>query len=190
MEKETLETLLLVTRLGTVTVTIWICSRIFDLWQSARLRAANRDAYIRAIYAEVEFNTFDMTRFLDSVVPLARLETLFLDPDFVPHITDARHTDVYKARIHDLHAVSGHGVGEDNLVAQLVRFYGELEKVTQQIEGLSKVSFRSISPVGKAGTISRIYRTCENCEDVGIKILTEMEIKYPNLKLSRALLQG
>jgi len=172
-------------RLGFVTVFLWVASRVFDLWLAHKRRVADRDAFIRAIYAEVDFNTFDMTRFLDATVPLERLETLFHRPDFVPHITDARHTEVYRSRINELHAVVGKNPGDGRLVGDLVRFYGELEKVTQQIEGLSKPSFLQISVKGKVATLSMIYNTCAICERIGTGVLGTMKARYPHLHLVR-----
>lgn len=185
MEEETLNNLLFLVRLGLVTVLLWVASRGFDLWVSYRRRVADRDAFIRAIYAEVDFNTFDMTRFLDATVPVERLATLFENKDFVPHITDARHNDVYKSRINELHFVVAGQADDASLVGDLVRFYGELEKVVQQIEGLGKDSFKMISVPGKAATMAHIYNTCGACEQIGRKILSKMEVRFEHLRLSR-----
>lgn len=186
MEAEAIGNLLFLVRLGLVTVALWIASRGFDLWQDMRRRASDRDAFIRAIYAEVDFNTFDMKRFLDATIPLTRLAEVFATrPGFVPHITDARHTDVYKSRIEDLHLVVAHAHLQDQLVGDLVRFYGELEKIIQQIEGLQKESFKMISNPGKVATIGQIYTACAACERLGIAILGEMEVRFRHLKLAR-----
>lgn len=173
--------------LGVVTVALWVASRSFDLWQSWDRRTKDKDAFIRAIYAEVAFNTFDMSRFLNATVPVSRLDELFSNKDFIPHITDARHTDIYRNGIGELHALAMPEPTDVDLVGDIVRFYGELEKITQQIEGLLKPSFSSISPKGKSATISRIYATCETSERIGKELMINMETKFSHLGLkSRA----
>lgn len=185
MEPFTPRDLLIALSVG-ASVLLWTGSRLWEFWLGARTRRANRDAFIRAIYAEVDFNTFDMSRFLAATVSAQRLEYLFeQNLDFVPHITDARHTEVYRSRIGELHEVAGDGTQHDGLVGNLVRFYGELEKVTQQIEGLSKASFRHISVRGKVGTIANIYATCQICVDLGTVILNQMDRRFDHLKLYR-----
>ncbi len=185
MDTETLNNVLFVIRLGLVTILLWLLSRVFDLWQTARAKAADRDAYIQAIYAEIAFNTFDMGRFLQAEVPIEKIEALFENSSFIPHITDARHTEVYASRIGELHFVAGEGHQNTSLVGKLVRLYGELEKVTQQIEGLSKASFQTISPKGKTNTVKRIYKTCGVCQMLGEDILSEMELTFAHLNFSR-----
>lgn len=186
MEPETLANLLFVVRLGVITVFLWVASRVFDLVMDYRRRVSDRNAFIRAIYAEVDFNTFDMTRFLDATISLERLHVLFeTKPGFVPHITDARHTDIYRNRTTELHFVVEDGGPDHSLVGDLVRFYGELEKVIHQIEGLGKPSFQMISVPGKVATMGHIYKTCTNCERIGITILGKMETRFPQLMLQR-----
>ncbi len=185
MDTETLNNVLFIVRLGLVTIVLWFLSRVFDLWQTSRAKTADRDAYIQAIYAEIAFNTFDMARFLQAEIPAEKIEALFENSSFIPHITDARHTEVYSSRIGELHFVAGEGQQNTNLVGKLVRLYGELEKVTQQIEGLSKSSFKTISPKGKANTVKRIYRTCAVCQSLGEAILTEMEMTFGHLHLRK-----
>lgn len=185
MDPETLDNLLFFVRLGVVTVFLWVASRLFDLVMAYRHRVADRNAFIRAIYAEVDFNTFDMTRFLDATISLERLSDLFQDPEFVPHITDARHTEIYRSRIDELHFVIDDGKSDHSLVGDMVRFYGELEKVIQQIEGLGKPSFKLISVPGKVATIGNIYNTCAACERIGVTILGKMQARFPELGLSR-----
>lgn len=184
MDEQTLNSLLLIVRLGLVSIFLWLASRLYDLWSEQRKRRAAREAYIRAIFAEVDFNTYDMSRFLDSTIAPEQLLPMFeKKADFVPHITDARHTEVYRSRIDELDALAGRRGERESLVGILVQFYGELEKVTQQIEGLSKPSFKSISPEGKMGTIERIYQTCLVCETLGKEILWKMERAHPELRL-------
>jgi hypothetical protein len=167
-------------------VLLWFGSRAWELWLEQRRLRADTDAFIRAIFAEIDFNTWDMTRFLKATVPLERLRELLEQRAFIPHITDARHTEVYRSRIKELHAVVGKGPSDDRLVGDIVRFYGELEKVTQQIEGLNRLSFRTISVAGKVGTIGTIYRTCETCEFLGKVILAQMEVRFAHLRLQRS----
>lgn len=180
---EALNTVLFIVRLGAVTILIWVLSRLFDLWQAWDRRRKSEDAFLRSVYAEVAFNTYDMSRFLSATVSVDELEKRFADPSFVPHITDARHTDIYRSSVGDLHALAPIDLLDLDLVGETVRFYGELEKITQQIEGLSKQSFGSISAKGKAGTISRIYLTCGRTEKIGKSILGEMRRRFPHLDL-------
>ncbi len=43
-----------------------------------------------------------MTRFLDQAPPTERFERLFKDPAYVPHVADARHTQIYRSRVMEL----------------------------------------------------------------------------------------
>ena len=139
MTEEALTSLVLIIRLGLVTILLWILSRVWDIWRDWDKRKKQQAAYIRALFAEIDFNTADMSRFLSSAPPLSAFEKLFKDPGFIPHITDARHTDVYRTSMSELSVLS------DDLIGDIVRFYGDLEKVRNQIAGLLLPSFAVIS---------------------------------------------
>ncbi|WP_428925367.1 hypothetical protein [Marinibacterium sp. SX1] len=178
-EEDVIADLVTITRLGIVTILLWLGSRGWDIWQARKRRSDDRKSLLRALFAEIDFNAADMKRFLDTAPSIARFEHLFRDPHFVPHITDARHTDVYRSRISELHAI------EDGLIGDVVRFYGDLEKIKAQIDGLQQDSFRRISPAGRVGTIRNIYGTSEDCEALGREILAKMQLRYSDLELKR-----
>lgn len=179
MTEEALTSLVLVIRLGLVTILLWILSRVWDIWRDWDKRKKQRAAYIRALFAEIDFNTADMSRFLGSAPALSVFEKLFENPHFIPHITDARHTDVYRTSMAELSVLS------DDLIGDIVRFYGDLEKVRNQISGLLLPSFVVISTKGKVGTIGNIYRTCQDSEKLGVRILADMGRQHSNLGLQR-----
>lgn len=176
-DESTIGDLVTLTRLGLVTVLLWMGSRIWELWRKHVQTCNDQAAFLRALFAEVDFNTRDMTRFLKTAPTLARFEELFGNPDYVPHVTDARHTDIYRSPLMELHFL------EDGLIADLVRFYGDLENVRTQIDGLQHASFLKISRKGKVGTIRNLYDTCAKCEKLGIRILGNMGTRYRSINL-------
>ncbi|MEM8729793.1 MAG: hypothetical protein AAGF79_07725 [Pseudomonadota bacterium] len=174
-----MEDLIVVIRYGLVAVGLWIVSRWWDLWRARKQRQDDRETFIRALFAEIEFNTIDLLRFIETKPDLKVFEDLFQNPSFVPHITDARHTDVYRSRITELHAVS------EYLIADVVRFYGDLEKIKAQIDGLQHESFRRISVKGRVGTMANMYDTIKGSAELGAAIIACMEVDYTHLQLKR-----
>lgn len=169
-------------RLGIVTILLWLASRLYELARTEMTRRAERRSFLRALFAEVDFNTRDMELFLAVSPDLARLRhALESQPDLVPHITDARHTQIYNANIGLLHHL------ENTLIAEMVTFYGALEKIRTQIEGVARPSFKTISVDGQMQTIEELMTTCNDCRRSGARILTSMQRSHPELALARFL---
>lgn len=159
---------------------IWLYKRFLDDARHAREVARDQDNLIRALFAEIDFNTRDMEIFRElSRSNRTIRERLLADPDLVPHITDARHTEIYRNRISDLHRVS------DRILGRMVQFYGLLEKIRVQIEAVQFHSFRSISAEGRIGAIELIRSTALQAEYCGESLLQLMREDYANLHLTR-----
>ena len=83
-----------------------------------------QDNLVRAIYAEIDFNTTDMEIFLMKSPSLPVLRKAMVERDnLINHITDARHAWFYSSRISEMYVIS------DDLMSQIVQFYGLLEKI-------------------------------------------------------------
>lgn len=177
--RTSLDQLVLYSRLGLGALLIWIASRIYDFAMRRAERAQESNAFLRALYTEVDFNTADMERFLAESADMRVLEDRLHDPDFTPHITDARHTDIYRSKLDMLHVL------HDGLIGDIVTFYGDLEKVRTQIDGVRFESYGRISPQGRINVIRGLMQVCRNCEMRGQHILSAMERDYPVLKLKR-----
>jgi hypothetical protein len=99
--------------------------------------------------------------------------------DLIPHITDARHTWFYSSRISEMHVIS------DDLMSQIVQFYGLLEKIKMQVEGLNAKSYGTLSSAGRFKVVVLIRNTAEEAWLCGKELLRELEHAYTKLGLVR-----
>ena len=103
---------------------IWNIQRFMEHRKNTHAKALKQDNLVRAIYAEIDFNTTDMEIFLTKSPSLLVLRKAMAErDDLIPLITDARHTWFYSSRISEMHFIS------DDLMSQIVQFYGLLEKI-------------------------------------------------------------
>lgn len=160
---------------------VWWLKREMEDRRDQRQREEARQKMVRAIYAEIDFNTFDMSRFLDqSMTTEALRKVLGERPELVPHITDARHTEIYRNRVADIDAFNG------ETLHMIVIFYGLLEKIRAQIEGINFPSYRTLSLEGRLNAVEVIRRTAKEAEKTGLSLLIAMETESPDLRLARA----
>lgn len=135
---------------------------------------------MRAIYAEIDFNTTDMEIFLTKSPSLPVLRKAMSErEDLIPHITDARHTWFYSSRISEMHVIS------DDLMSQIVQFYGLLEKIKMQVEGLNAQSYSTLSASGRFKVVVLIRNTAEEAWLCGKDLLRGLEHAYHDLGLAR-----
>jgi len=112
-------------------VAVFALSKATELISAYVAHRRRRSAFIRALFAEIEFNTDELRVFTAQRRPKADLEAFFAGgADRRPHITDARHTIIYQRNIDLISFV------DDGLVRKIVAFYGELEKLKAQVDGL------------------------------------------------------
>ena len=159
---------------------LWFATRAYELWRRAQDRRAQREALIHALFAEIDYNTIDLEDFVRISRPtLETLRTRFQqDPALVPHVTDARHTVIYRERIKEIH-----DIGERN-IAQVVAFYGELEKIKNRIDAIQQASFLTISPEGRFQAIQRIYDRAEDAAERGRRLLEALARDHAHLDLT------
>jgi hypothetical protein len=161
-------------------IVVWI---VKELWQGElRRRDSNkrRDNLVRALFAEVDFNTRDMEIFLSKSPSAEALqEKMSANPRLVPHITDARHTEIYRNKIAELHGV------KDRTLSNMVHFYGMLEKIKMQIEGINYTSYQTLSVEGRMNGVLVIVRTSHVARTLGQQLLADMQQDYPLLELVR-----
>lgn len=161
-------------------VLVWALTRIAEYVQQRFSRSSDAQKYIIALFAEVDFNTRDMEIFLaesasvDAVVKKVREEQ-----EFIPHITDARHTYIYSEGLANIHYIG------KELIGKLVYFYGLLEKLRNQVAGIYLPSFGKISSDGRAATIEEIVATAAEISLAGHAILDDLRVKYPDFVLAR-----
>lgn len=165
---------------ASVSVVIWVATRLFDWIKDWRATRRENRNYIRALYAEIDFNTYDMELFQSQSASIkAVVDKVRSTQDFIPHITDARHTDIYRSDVSKITYVN------NDLTGQLVCFYGFLEKLKTQIDGIHLKSFTLISADGREATIREIFKTVGECATLGQTILGVMELEYSALTLRR-----
>ncbi|WP_229801968.1 hypothetical protein [Paramylibacter ulvae] len=155
-------------------------TRIYSFFEGLYSRRSERRNFIRALFAEVDFNTKDLYFFIESSRDLSKLHiALQNDAALIPHITAANHTHVYRRNITNLHYI------EDGLIKRLVLFYGLLDKISAQINGLNLPSFATVSTAAKITTIERIVHNVTECEKIGNEILIEFKRNYRWLSATR-----
>ena len=156
---------------------IWNIQRFMEDRKNANEKALKQDNLVRAIYAEIDFNTTDMEIRSPSLSVLRR--AMAERDDLIPHITDARHTWFYSSRISEMHVIS------DDLMSQIVQFYGLLEKIKMQVEGLNAKSYGTLSSAGRFKVVVLIRNTAEEAWLCGKELLRELEHAYTKLGLVR-----
>jgi len=186
MSADSLTDIVILARLGVVTVLLWVASRIVEFWRERRNQRDQQENFIRAVFSEVDFNTLDMTNFLETAIPIEQLRGLFdTNGSLIPHITNARHTDMYSSRLGEVHNAAPILGPSTDLIPKMIFFYAELEKLAKQVDGLSSKSFSTISAFGKTNVIDHIYTTAKKSEKLGLSIIEEMIFSYPQLNLKR-----
>ncbi|MFW8637235.1 hypothetical protein [Cribrihabitans pelagius] len=176
-----METKLLIAVIGpTLGFFLWFGKRLFDDWRAARRARRDKRNLIRALYAEIDFNTRDMERFLAKSVSSEKLRaTLEAYPKLIPHITDARHTEIYRTRIAEVHNVA------DGALFALVDFYGTLERIRVQVEGVNLPSYGTLTLEGRINAVEVIRRTAGTAQARGVSLLQRFERDFPDLGLHR-----
>ena len=72
---------------------IWNIQRVMEDRKNANAKVLKQDNLVRAIYAEIDFNTTGMEIFLTKSPSLPVLRKAMAErDDLIPHITGARHT--------------------------------------------------------------------------------------------------
>ncbi|MEO0680642.1 MAG: hypothetical protein AAF192_09530 [Pseudomonadota bacterium] len=161
-------------------VALWALSRLAEAIAGWLRSTSARRAMIRAISAEIDYNTSDLAHFVDASPPIDQIRSAIQqNPNFIPHVTDARHTVVYRDRIGDLHRL------DDDYIASVVRFYGELEKIREQIEGIRRPSYLTISETGRLEVVRRLTSRSRTARDLGLMVLERMERTHPRYRLKR-----
>lgn len=163
-----------------VAIFLWIITRVYEIWNESAKGSKQAQANIRALYAEIDFNTRDMELFLSGPSSMnAIIKRVTEDQAFIPHVTDAQHTEIYRTRIPSIHQMG------DDVVGRIVYFYGLLGKIESQVNGIYLPSYPTISARGRASVIRRLFSKCEECRLVGLDVLRRLEESHPQLHLSR-----
>ena len=163
-----------------VTTLLWLAKEWRSDQYERRTRAEEKEKFIRALYAEIDFNTHDMEIFLTTSASFADVKAKIRKyKRFIPHITDQRHKEVYKSQIGLLHHAG------DEYIGDVVTFYGVMDRIGTEIQGVYLSSYQTISAEGRASIIDDIVDYVFECARIGQSILSEMERTYPLYKLRR-----
>ena len=159
---------------------IWNIQRFMGDRKNTHAKVLKQDNLVRAIYAEIDFNTTGMEIFLTKSPSLPVLRKAMAErDDLIPHITGARHTWFYSSRISEMHVIS------DDLMSQIVQFYGLLKKIKMQVEGLNAKSYSTLSAAGWLKLVILIRNTAEEAWLCGKDLLRGLEHAYRELELAR-----
>ncbi|MEO0676611.1 MAG: hypothetical protein AAFZ02_03545 [Pseudomonadota bacterium] len=173
-----------ITFAGIVAAVTFVASRIYEIVVALLRDRRARQSYVRSLFAEIDFNTTDLAIFNEAGVDLddleAAMEVRAAEGEvLIPHITDARHTVIYSENLAMISALP------DELVRSVVQFYGELEKIRNIIEGLSRPSYATIRIPGRVNTIARLYERTQAAQTTGETLLSQMAALSPRLELKR-----
>lgn len=161
-------------------VLVWGIGRGWEVWTQRQTTIQLQKNLVRSLYAEIDFNQRDMELFLrDSPSADVVRAAIKGNPKLIPHITDARHTEIYRNRIGSIHNIS------DKILRQTVEFYGLLEKIRVQIAALNAPSFKTLSAEGRVQAVDVIRRTSRYAAVTGEALLMRYEVEYPELRLAR-----
>jgi len=164
---------------GAVAILLFILGKGYELARDHLQRRSLRRNLIRALYAEIDFNTRDLTRFVDETDVEYVARRLRENPERIPLITDARHTLFYTSRLAEMHFVSNRVIG------RIVHFYGRLEKLRVQIESIGGEAWLTLDVEAKIAVIQRAVKTAGSCQRAGTALLEVMERDYKGLHLER-----
>lgn len=163
-----------------VSILLWVATLWVRMIRNFLQKRSEHRNLVRSLYAEVDFNTKDLLFFKEKSVSLTKLEKEFTkNPKLIPHITDAHHTLIYTSNVQNLHYIN------NRLVTRLVLFYGLLDKIKEQIDGLNQPSYASISARGKHKVLISLFENVVEAETIGSDILDNFVKEYANLNLSR-----
>ncbi|OAP38664.1 hypothetical protein ATC00_12230 [Sinorhizobium americanum] len=159
---------------------LWIAKEWRTVDDDKKKRRDEKEKYIRALFAEIDYNTRDMEKFIELSASVGEvIMKIKENKDFIPHITDSRHKEIYKSQIGLLHHAG------DEYIADVVTFYGIMERIGTEIQGVYLPSFGVISENGRASVIDDIVDYAFECAQIGQSILLQMERTYPEYRLQR-----
>ncbi|WP_321337701.1 hypothetical protein [Breoghania sp.] len=161
---------------------VFVFSKSYEVTKIIWDDKKEKEKYIRSLFAEIDFNTRDMEIFISDSAPINLVkEKLIEDSSFLPHVTDSRHTDIYKSQINLIHHIS------DDYLPDVVSFYSIMNQIGVEVSSIYRPSFKKISIEGQVSTIKDLYVDSRECSRIGRKILDTMKDKYPNYKLKRKI---
>ncbi len=161
-------------------IVVWIASKIFDYFDSRSKSNKEKEKFIRTLYAEIDLNTRDMEEFLRTSADISAVSAAIRsNRDFIPHITDSRSKDVYESKIELIHFAG------NDYIADVIEFYGAMDRITREIEGIYLPSYKVISDEGRVACIEDIVAFTDACAVIGVSLLRDMEETYPYLHLKR-----
>lgn len=165
---------------ASVAILIFVATKSYEFVSALLKEKVEQEKFITALYAEIDFNTADMETFLaESASVEAVLEKVKSDHTFIPHVIDSRHTNIYNENIQNINYIG------KELIGEVITFYGFLEKLRSQVDGIYLPSFAKISAAGRAGTVQDIVTTAAECALAGRKLLANINEKYKDYDLKR-----
>ncbi len=164
---------------GIVAILLFILGKGYELTRDfLRIRRLRRNL-VRALYAEIDFNTRDLTRFVNETDIDYVVRRLRENPDRIPLITDARHTLFYTSRLPEMLFVSNRVIG------RIVHFYGRLERLRVQIESIGNDAYMTLDVEARIAIVQRVFKTATTCKNAGEGLMKAMEKDYTRMHLER-----
>lgn len=161
-------------------IVLWMLTRVYEAVRDGLREKSEQISTIRSLFAEVDFNTRDLEFFLKNSAGMAQIEARLRQSDlYLPHVTDAKHTVIYTSGIGRLYHLP------DGITGRLVLFYGLLDKIKAQIDGLNLTSYQRISTEGRIAVLKQILANVGEARDEGEAILTILTDRYTKLTLVR-----
>lgn len=148
-------------------------------YQSWKHRKQSRTAFIRALFAEIDHNIWEMELFATNLPNLHEIQDKLTQEDYRPHIRFAPHTHVYRSNLQNLHYL------DDSTMQFIINLYSRYDDIVLQCDGIALSSFKAIDVEGQVVVIDRILRTHEECLSIGKLIIAKLANQNKKLSLRR-----
>jgi hypothetical protein len=105
-------------------IATYILTRLWEARKARVERERQREQFLRALYFEIHFNTQGMERFAEKNPNMTTIsDALRIDETLIPHIIDARHTEIYTSNITSIHHL------DKDIIGEVVTLNGDLAKL-------------------------------------------------------------
>lgn len=179
------ESALLAPLLAVAVFALYFVKHVMEALARRSAQAAKSKSLICALYAEIKANTEDLYGFLDAAPSIERVRQAAHDnPEFRPHITIMPHKLVYGSHLAELSCLPRAVIGK------LVAFYCQLDRLSELVYGLERVSFERISAEARAQVIEELWRELQNGAAMGRDLLHALELHAPLGLLKGAIEAG
>ncbi|MDV4178018.1 hypothetical protein R1521_05795 [Rhizobium brockwellii] len=161
-------------------IIIWLLSKIYDLINGRFAEKNEREKFLIALFAEIDFNMQDLKEAQGDYNHDQLKALIGKQPHkSTPYMMFTYHDQIFSDNLKLIHHVGQSYVGD------VVAFYGFLRNVAAQVDTMFERGYANQKLDNKVRILSEILQDVERALEVGGSILNTMEEKYGDLKLRR-----